>query len=909
MTLKLKNVRDSEKNDHAIEQSIDQLKPTKFGFGSTVIEVAGEISRVHVNRGFFNTKELLHLYPNDNESVMKVCEAVKCLIEIYHIFGLRRINKDTDEKESHNYYKCLLNLLIKVFDYMKIQGKNAWIPYFKYKTCSMYAFYEKQDLPASPEGLIDIHPNIMFGGVVGKYQHQLLLSNKKKYESFILTINMAKMGMPRASDSMVKEAELKMMTHLTTTPPPLDESQVIIDLNFREQQLNKVLICQELKRTTRELFEGITYRRVDHYEPFFPSTSANYNRSRGDLGAVASIKMVIENDCFEYLSGDTAVSKQKESLVKLKLSEAKARGQIAENFGNDGKSQQEIFDNECDLGQQHNINAIDYDYSDLQDKWTQLMDELEDLAFKEEPLVEPVGLAEALKIRVISKGPPLTYSYLKPLQKFMWRTLKSNKVFEMISTPITVEHVRERIGYPREDEQIVNGDYKASTDNLHSWVSECIANELVDVINESDSNEKFIITDRHREMFIRSLINHVFQLPDGKGNKLAQKEGQLMGSVTSFPILCIANAAFCRYALECSNHIPYRLCDRPLKGIRTAIAPLLINGDDCTLKGSRFNLKSNWEMITRLGGLSTSVGKTLYSLPEKPIVVLNSTTFHLIEGKWEEIKFVNMGILEGRMRSGNGKDSKRSYHMLGALQAELKASCPDEVWTEANSVFMKSNMSILKQFPTIPWAAPNYLGGPQLIHHKVNGIDNFCASLLIMQIDSTRFSIRKPVVDATWKIHELVQKRLDEYEVKVPENFLEVRRKKLYDNNNQYFTSELMNLNKFDLVETTYSKLYKYLCIDALFTNNLDTMAKCSMKSKTHKVQAASVDYINFKRMTKNVNSWNNAWDAQFNQNYELRQAVRVREWSEIEHEKRQKLMAVVASACERVPLLSPAGH
>jgi len=277
-----------------------------------------------------------------------------------------------------------------------------------------------------------------------------------------------------------------------------------------------------------------------------------------------------------------------------------------------------------------------------------------------------VGLAEALKIRVISKGPPLLYTVLKPLQKFMWETLKENKVFELIGKPVSESTMEELFGTTLDPSKIIiSGDYKSSTDNLRRWVSECIARAIANRLRE---NKYFSPT--LEELLIRSLTGHIFV--DENGIKMPQQEGQLMGSVTSFPILCIANAAMCRWAIEQSDGARYRVTDRPSTISRGRLCPLRVNGDDCVFWGDKARVINIWEQITAFGGLETSVGKTYYS---SKFAVINSVLYDYIPGtipvidptckylftyqlgRWRERRYVNLGLVFGMKRS-EGKENK-----------------------------------------------------------------------------------------------------------------------------------------------------------------------------------------------------------------------------------------------------------
>lgn len=538
------------------------------------------------------------------------------------------------------------------------------------------------------------------------------------------------------------------------------------------------------------------------------------------------------------------------------------------------------LDFERDLGKLYVGKVAEYDEGLLRAKWSIVMDKIKELAIAEQPLVEAVGLAEALKIRVISKGPPLLYTFLSPLQKFMWSVLKDNRVFKLIGEPITAEHVQERIGVPKDEQIIINGDYKASTDNLHSWVSECIGREIVKEIRLAHvPGEGYEFNRDHEEMFIRSLIHHEYTID---GIRMPQLEGQLMGSVTSFPVLCLANAAMCRWALEAADHKKYRLSDSPYHR-SGKLASLLVNGDDCTLKGNRGSLRKLWETITSFGGLSTSVGKTLYSVVERPVCVLNSTTYHLIDGRWTHIKFVNMGILLGKARSGTGEAAIRTYAQMGELHRKLHSSCPADVWDEVSRRFIYYNRQALGACPEIPWHMPEYLGGAGLIKkNEYSSLDKSCATVIIarMGIDK-RFKILKEKKNPMWIVHDHVDQVVRKLDVL--EGFREVRKTTMV-NLSMEFKEGL-----FSSVEDSYSRFYKYLTVSMLFSKTMKELFRLEVGGKKAKVRASDLDRHNEYVRRKNNQVWINA-RREF-QNFTLRQ----RQDHEICYEKRDRLKACIA--------------
>lgn len=869
--------------------------------------VSGESSRTIPPFGKNATMRLAQLYASIGElDVGKVVEAVACLVEIYHLFGMKRLKGLDSIVDKTRYRVIVMTAAIRCLDYMEsINDSKSWIPYFKYKTCAFYAAHEGQDIPAVPVGLVGDYPRVIFGGYFHEFIKMLKVKSPAIYESFAVTILQSKMGMPRADDSMIKAAEEKCARHLTTAPVVVqdhfcDECGMsglspyhLANCRGVENQMfwgngeiiDKQSMIRECRRTVQELFMGKQYTEKLHYEPFFPSTSANYIRSRNASGAVGIVSEIIQG---------LGLFNPSSSLVDTKIVDGKARSEIAKGYGDDGVAEQARLDLERDVGKLHVGKVIEYDDNLLRAQWLMVMDRIKSMAIDEDPSVEAVGLAEALKIRVISKGPPLLYTFLSPLQKFMWSTLKDNKVFKLISEPITARHVQERIGVPRDDQVIINGDYKASTDNLHSWVSECIGREIVSCIRAAHvPGEGYEFDADHEEMFIRSLIHHQYCVD---GVWMPQLEGQLMGSVTSFPVLCLANAAMCRWALEVADNKKYRLSDRPFykSGV---IAPLLINGDDCSLIGSRASLRQVWERITSFGGLSTSIGKTLYSRVEKPVCVLNSTTYHLIEGVWTHVKFVNMGIMFGKTRSGTGESAVRTYSQMGELHKQLEESCPSEVWSEVSKRFIYYNRKALtptvigkdgrEQRWCIPWSMPEYLGGAGLRKKEdYSELDKWCATMLIAYKDSDkRFRILKEKKDPLWIVHDKVDSRLKTYDVL--EGFREVR------------AIHMVNLSKefkepsFSDCEDGYSQFYKYLTVETLFRYELKDLFRLVERTKLgrqkEKVRANDLERHNSYVRRRNNMSWQNA--ANEFRDHNLRQ----RQDHEICYEKRDYFKACVA--------------
>jgi hypothetical protein len=709
-------------------------------------------------------------------------------------------------KYSKLYYRQLLSSITRCLLYLSKTNKDGWVEYLKHITLNFYAYHETDGLDMIPglEALESDHqPAVLFGGVFTSFQFKLKKSRPTAFASFILSINMAKMGLPRPTEEMVSKKTWETANFLCSEPRPLPEEEEIWIRNQKGKpsilKITKKLIQDQIIRTTRECFRKKDYTFQHHYEPFCPSTNANYVWGRSNGGAVMTVEDII----------DGLGLKVNENLIEIREVNVRASALLIEKACYHDKDE-DLLDLAM-MNDEVDIKGYTYDDSNLCRNWEELMEKLELDALYEMPLVTPVGLSEALKVRVISKGPPKLYTYLKPFQKFMHSTLRKMKVFRLIGEPVTEAIINDVFpaSTVKPETIFLNGDYKASTDNLRGWASETSANALCDILDENKTDTSKTI---NREMLLRSLTGHKYRFEDGSIKD--QLDGQLMGSISSFPFLCIINAALCRFALEC------------VEGKRISLneAPLLVNGDDCTMSATRddtaigwfedLNLRYIWSKFTNFAGLTSSQGKTLFSQPSKPIVVINSMTFDFgDERRWIRRKFVPLGIMLNKPRSGLTGDTKtRSYGTLGALHRELHDMCPEELWDVVSSEFIKRVKPILDRCPNIPWYTPEYLGGPGLLpprgedgEIRVKSYDLKLFTWMIMNLGKGDLQPMKARTLHEWKFHDQVLKVLKQHNIK----------------------ETIYPLARVDGIEMDYdmdsegSLLYKKLVVESLFKTDI----------------------------------------------------------------------------------------
>lgn len=197
--------------------------------------------------------------------------------------------------------------------------------------------------------------------------------------------------------------------------------------------------------------------------------------------------------------------------------------------------------------------------------------------------VKAVAIPEPLKVRMITKGQELSW-LLKPIQKMLWNRLGDYKCFELTHGPkIDLDFISSWEG---KSGVFVSGDYEAATDNLHMDIMELAIEMLCPYVPE-----------RYHSWLRWEAHEHDIEYPTWTElPKIRQTRGQLMGSLLSFPILCLANAAILGITMG-----------KDLKDLQA-----LINGDDI-LFCARPRKVRDWKKNTKLIGLKPSVGKNYES--------------------------------------------------------------------------------------------------------------------------------------------------------------------------------------------------------------------------------------------------------------------------------------------------------
>jgi len=184
------------------------------------------------------------------------------------------------------------------------------------------------------------------------------------------------------------------------------------------------------------------------------------------------------------------------------------------------------------------------------------------------------------KPRPLSKFPAEAL-FLKPLHKTIYGNLSKRKW--LLRGPPSSEALH-RAGFTMGSGSLVSGDYKSATDNLPIEVMEMALGVMLD-------NACFVPRNV-AELARRACRPILFS----EKESLEVRVGQMMGSLLSFPFLCLQNFLSFRWALSQS-------------GFRGHV-PVLINGDDILFQTPTESFPDRWFSVVAAVGLEVEQTKT-----------------------------------------------------------------------------------------------------------------------------------------------------------------------------------------------------------------------------------------------------------------------------------------------------------
>jgi hypothetical protein len=393
----------------------------------------------------------------------------------------------------------------------------------------------------------------------------------------------------------------------------------------------------------------------------------------------------------------------------------------------------------------------------------------------EEPRSEPSCILEPMKVRIITKPKWNQYLGMKSIQQSWWRRLVSHKsgIFKLTGQTVSSEDIRE-LQFKSTGSHFVSGDYSKATDCLKMAVTK----QLLTFMCSSEDLEmqrmcenaltggkisytmgRIVPASRDREVWERidamgkkfSSFGNIFSLScfSERLNKLQlaslqdfdandfsdqgfgpfgfhvkQRNGQLMGSIISFIVLCLANLGAYRHSLE-----TYYGRVISLDEIGNS-HPVLINGDDILFKSDR-EFYQHWKKVITEFGFMPSPGKNLF---HKELCQINSVLYRVTDKQGpfnediiSEIPYINFGLTTNRKKQdceidvGVNRTGLTQEVINGSLigrvrsmkkiQETLLTGLPRVLKERANRLLFKHSKWIRETFPGVDIFQPGQSGG------------------------------------------------------------------------------------------------------------------------------------------------------------------------------------------------------
>ncbi len=344
-----------------------------------------------------------------------------------------------------------------------------------------------------------------------------------------------------------------------------------------------------------------------------------------------------------------------------------------------------------------------------------------------DPTVSVVALQEPFKIRTISIADGPATAAGSPLQKLWHGCLRNLRPFSLIGGKRVADQVMEMGFLSFDGTPFVSGDYSAATDRLSMRATRVILNGLLkrvaldpelrkrlevgltsSVLDYSTTLAPF--KDKVPEKLLKKI-----PLPE----KTQQTNGQLMGNILSFPILCLVNLAGYLLANDHPDSPIYPVIYAAKKRghfLRSELdnLPVLINGDDILFQADRSTYQRWLSVIGELG-LKVSVGKNYYT----PLFFTINSELYTRTGfqtrPWWGGFETDLIRLRNEIRYEVGEDvlSADMTRVMPRLQEFLRQTVSEAQWPLVNRLWIEhyQKSGILDAYKGLNWFIPTSLGG------------------------------------------------------------------------------------------------------------------------------------------------------------------------------------------------------
>jgi len=712
-----------------------------------------------VRRGDCDEKEKIALYSKTlsqgrytrknpyylgNDAIFYKLEGESAISSIYFMIGYLEVLFDSYSTfPENNLFDCLL----EGFVWLSNLSPAIFVSYAKYLTVYPIARYmHQEDMPPIPGGFPSSR-NLLFLGKVKKFLRNRIVSFNKKNTSFFQGILQ---GVKRAAYKVPDFFILKsLMSHVQVLSTPSYYDRIVsnyndeflrviqpemswademdIEDNFRLKYDNEYLSLQSFSSDFIRMSSSIARNFLLRPDEIFsnkwvPSPNSSNLSSRKEGGQFGYIYNRYVKEPYEVLA------QFDEALILEETGLSFSKGESELEFLNPFH---DLISYHVDNNVVHEFRGDDLPRNSVMYRVFRSLEERSLLNPGVLPIDKVVALPEPLKVRTITVGDPDLYFASKPFQVALWKHITQFSQFRLASEPLNVGHLNQLIAqeillmrklkFDLNFDSFVSGDYKAATDGLdihfsklalEPFITSCIDSfpslkSYFNVVKPALAEHRlcYKISDLESNSFEEFLLSNSipFTKEEGLGFFeffIDQKNGQLMGSPLSFPILCIVNMISYWRSMEIYTTKRIKFRDLPVK----------VNGDDILFRSNSIHY-AIWKEQIKFVSFSLSLGKNyihkslltvnsvLYSFNCEEDLYTLSTSNTLVDtnfvGRWSftMIPYMNPGLLTAQSK-GTMRDKTRSLPLSDLYEIVVGGAC-DRL--RAHQRFIHYNLDSIKK--------------------------------------------------------------------------------------------------------------------------------------------------------------------------------------------------------------------
>jgi hypothetical protein len=654
-----------------------------------------------------------------------------CKTEAEHVFGLPSCSSDSMVEIPHRTNAVIRGLALimvhhgascEIIALMSSSLRNhldtftaedVWLKHIKYILTYPLAKYLRNELPSPPSDSAPWQPS---GPLKQWMSRRLMCYNNQNTHLWYSWFQAKRSSLP-ASDEIVQATYDKHLATLTKVDPGLENKKTVSRI------LNNKLFNEVLESISKEVSK--TLRTTPVFEEHTPSRSASFEKTRKEMGSFGFLREAAEID---YILSPSELEKM---VFVPRLFSSKS------------------------LAYEANV-VVEVRAPSGREDWSSLRHHIESIDLSANLNCTIQGILEPMKVRVISKGNAVPYYSCKPLQKALHGAIRHLPPFRLTGKTFCPTDMIDLYQKVRPTDEWFSIDYSAATDGL-SW--QYAGAIFAQVIRR--------LPHWQQALALKVLGPHNLHYPVEIGRPCIQfkgvmTNGQLMGSVLSFPILCLANLGVYLDVTE-QSQADWTAEER--------LNHVLVNGDDMVYAADPSLWPTHCSVAGQVG-LEMTVGK---AYRHRSYANINSTSVNYNIQSCErtdfnpetpyQIDYLNTGLFFGQRKiQGNSEEGKQiltkesnlvETDVLEGMLRKIGLSLADDKYLCTSLPKLLEGArpgrgrSILKQFLTLH---KDTIRREQTAVYKVHGKANLFSRNLFLPISMGGFGVPIPNKNWKWKV-------------------------------------------------------------------------------------------------------------------------------------------------------------